>query len=241
VTLSRSGQVFSNKIVNGEMTITANNVTVNNVEVIPSAASGDQTDAPWGIKITGSNDVVKNTTIHGLDATNNAVEYGIQNFGSGTVASNVQMYWCTECYAGPGTLQNSYVIANGAYPAAHIEGTYWGGNGSGLHFAHDTILAPNNDKNADGSGHPTTAAIYAYGPDQNTVARNLVITNSLLAGGAYTVYAGGNTAVGVKVTNNRFSNVYFTHSGAFGVLGYYPSSIDWLANIWDGSAAPVNR
>jgi hypothetical protein len=234
VILSSAGATYSDALVHGWIAITADNVTVRNVQVITSAATQDQTTAPWGIKVSGSNDVIENVSIGGSDGTTNAVEYAIFNASSTLVARHDYLYNCTECYAGPGTLTDSFVHANGTFPAGHIEGTYYGGGEGPLTISHNTILGF-----AESRSHPATAAIYAY--SDHGVVRNLAITNNLLSGGAYTIYGGGPTATGVAVTNNRFGRNYFAKGGLYGVLAYYPPDITWSGNVWDGSGQRVPK
>lgn len=234
VILSTAGATYSNALVHGWIAVTADNVTVKNVHVVTSAASQDQTTAPWGIKVTGSNDVIENTSIGGSDPTTNAVEYAIFNANSTLVAREDYLYNCTECYAGPGMLTDSYVRANGTFPGGHIEGTYYGGGNGPLTISHNTILGF-----AESKAHPATAVIYAY--SDHGVVRDLTITDNLLSGGAYTIYGGGPTAAGVSVTNNRFGRNYFAKGGLYGVLAYYPPDIVWSGNVWDGSGAHVPK
>jgi hypothetical protein len=178
--------------------------------------------------VTGT--LIEDTTIHGQDTGNNAVEYANQNGGdSSTTALRVDLYNCTECYLGPGTLRNSYADVSAVVAGSHYEDTYYGGGDDALTIDHDTLLNP----------QPQTAAVYTYS-DFGQVT-NLTISNSLLAGGGYTIYGGGSTATGVTVTNNHFSRIYYPNGGHFGLSAAMNwDATDWTANIWDDSGHPAD-
>jgi hypothetical protein len=243
ITVRKAGTVIKNKRVHGYILVQARNVTIKNTLVTQTTANGGQQNfgdgEPWAIHIeagaTGA--VVEHSTMRGASASANAVLYGILNSaGTSTLAIRDKFYNCAQCYAGPGTLKNSYALDNGAYPIAHLETVYYGGGQGFLRILHDTLLAP-FDKDADGNSHPSTAVVYTY--HDFGVVKNLTINNSMLVGGGSTVYGGGGTAVGVRVTNNRFSRHYFPQGGFYGVSLYLPTGITWTGNIWDNSGARV--
>jgi hypothetical protein len=244
ITVTKAGTVIADMKVSGYILVDAPNVTIKDTEVTQTTADGGQDSddggEPWDVYIgpSASGTIVEDSTLHGADAAANAVLYGIFNSaGSSVKALRDQFYYCAHCYSGPGTLKDSYAIANGSFQFAHIEATYYGGGQGFLTIDHDTLLAP-NDQDADGSFHPTTAAVYAY--SDFGVVSDLTITNSLLAGGGYTIYGGGPTAVNVQVTNNRFSRLYFDLGGIWGVGDYLPADITWTGNVWDDTLAPVS-
>jgi hypothetical protein len=135
------------------------------------------------------------------------------------------------------------VTPNGSWPAVHLEGTYWGGNGGSLTIHHNTILTPKADADTPGGAatHPVTAAVYAYGPDTGQAIQHLIVSDNLLAGGAYTVYGGGSTSLDTEVTGNRFSTVDWPSYGEYGVTAYNPSgsAFVWSGNVDDDSGAAV--
>jgi hypothetical protein len=237
VDLNKPGQVYAGKLVNGWITVSAPNVTINNVEVINTVADGDQGKEPWGIYLAAgsTNVLIENTTVHGADATTNATEYAVWNpvdANSTNVLNRVHLYNCTECFYGGGTLENSFVEANGSYPSAHIEATYYQGGQAFVRYRHNTILAPN-------MADPPTAVIYSA-PDKGPI-RNMTIANNFLSGGGYTIYAGGQTSSNVSIKNNRFGRNYYPIGGRFGLLGYSQPSLVWSGNIWDDTALGVSR
>ena len=79
------------------------------------------------------------------------------------------------------------------------------------------------------------------------VEANRLITGNLLAGGGYTIYGGDNEQFGVtsniKITNNRFSDIYFPAAGAYGPLAYFDAQgvgNEWSGNYWDHTGSPVS-
>ena len=74
---------------------------------------------------------------------------------------------------------------------------------------------------------------------------NLAVTGNFLAGGGYTIYAGGaqNDSTNVKVTGNRFGQAYYSKSGLWGPDAFFQSSgsgNSWTGNTWDGTGATVS-
>jgi hypothetical protein len=72
---------------------------------------------------------------------------------------------------------------------------------------------------------------------------NCLIEGNLLAGGGYTVYGGANPGGAVtrniRIIDNRFSNIYHTHSGYYGPVTAFASSgsgNQWSGNIWDSTS-----
>ena len=167
VTVTAPGAVISGLNVTGTIYVNADNVTIKDTRVTNSSPSG------WAIHVDShvSGTLIEDSTISGQDAGSNAVEYAVSNGGTGTRAVRLQMSNCTECYAGPGLLQDSYAITNAVVSGAHYEAVYYGGGSEALNVQHNTLLNP----------HTQTASVYAgtdFGPQQN-----LVINNNLLAGG----------------------------------------------------------
>ena len=78
------------------------------------------------------------------------------------------------------------------------------------------------------------------------VEANRLITENLVAGGGYTIYGGDNQRFGktsnIKITNNRFSNVFFPNGGSYGPIAAFDSTgTGNLAsgNFWDHNLSAV--
>jgi hypothetical protein len=158
------------------------------------------------------------------------------------------MYNCTTCWAGPGTLQDSYAITDAVIAGSHYEPIYYGGGGGPLVVQHDTLLNP-NDQTAE-----------VFGGNDYGDQTGLTITNNLLAGGGYMIYGGAYGSMGastrnVTITGNRLarcltsprsdgygtvcsgghdSHGYWPNGGYYGVAAYVNNAVTtWSGNYWD--------
>lgn len=231
ITVTTPGTVISALDVTGTITVQANDVTIENTRVTAANPSGSAVFiAP---KVSGT--VVRDSTLQGADAGRRSIQYGILNAGwppnASTQATRLRIVRCSNCYAGPGTLRDSYVDVSAVVPGAHYEPIYYGGGAGPLTVDHNTLLNP----------QPQTAIVFAgtdYGPQQG-----LTITNNLMAGGGWMVYGGSaNRATrDITVTGNRFSRRYFPKGGHFGVAAYMVwSRTRWEGNTWDDTHQPVH-
>jgi hypothetical protein len=228
INITKAGTVISGLDVRGTIVVSANNVTIRDTRVATAYPDGGAILIEP--KISGT--LIEDSTIHGQGSGADAVAYAIQNAGWGpntsTVVRRVQMYDCTECYNGPGTLEDSYANVSAVTAGAHYEDVYYGGAAGLLTIRHDTLLNP----------QPQTAVVFTK-PDFGTVT-NVTVTDSLLAGGGWTIYGGGDTATNLKITNNRFSPIYHPKIGYFGIdTGFnWPKTV-WTGNRWDTTLKPI--
>lgn len=251
ISVNTAGAVVQNIALTGSIEINADNVTVKDVQVTNSDASGH---AIWIAPGVGGV-TIEDSTIRGADAGSGAVQYAVQNSGTDTnTGLRLDMYNCATCWAGAGTLQDSYGITNGVISGSHYEPVYYGGGGGRLVISHDTLLNPEGQ----------TAAVFGgndYGDETG-----LTITNNLLAGGGYMIYGGtigsaGASTTNVTITGNRFGRCltaghsdgygykcaggadahgYWPRGGYYGVAAYVGHSVTtWSGNIWDDSLASV--
>jgi hypothetical protein len=232
MTVTTPGSLVDGKaFTGGTLYIAANNVTVQNSEFSKATTTGQAIFIEPGV--TGT--VVKNCTFHGTDNQSGSLFIGVfNNSGDSLTMDHDQAYWTDDILHGSGTIKNSYSVDDANIPGDHYEPVYYGGGGGSLIVDHDTFLNP----------HGWTAAVFAKNDfgDINTV----VIQNSLLAGGGYTLYGGlsgnnGNVNGPVTVANNRFSRLYFPKSGYYGIDAYFdPAITTWTGNIWDDTLAPIS-
>jgi hypothetical protein len=226
IVVNTPGTAISGLNVTGTIYVNADNVTIKDSLITNSSPSG------FAIRVDPRADgtVIEDSTIRGQNAGSDSVEYAVDNEGNDTQALRVQMYNCSECYAGAGLLKDSYAIVNASTDGAHYEDVYYGGGSEALNVRHNTLLNP----------HDQTACVFGgtdFGPEQN-----LVISNNLLAGGGYLIYGGSGDAAtrNVQVTGNRFSTIYFQHGGYFGIDAYLaPSVTAWEGNFWDDNLQPA--
>lgn len=229
INVTRAGSTISGLDVRGTVTVSANDVTIRDSRV--TAAYPDGGAILVEPKVSGT--VIADSTIRGEGSGASSVAYAIQNAGwppnASTVARRVQMYNCTECYNGPGTLVDSYATVSAGVDGAHYEDVYYGGGAGLLTIRHDTLLNPQQQ----------TAVVFTK-PDFGVVS-NVTVTDCLLAGGGWTIYGGGDTATNVKITNNRFSPAYHPKIGYFGLdTGIRSSQTTWSGNRWDTTLQPID-
>jgi hypothetical protein len=255
-----AGETIQNMDITGEVAVSAKNVTITN-DCISSDGGGTLgsravtiDDGVTGTQITHSN-------IGGANSTAGSIEEALSNnyANANTVADHDYIHNCGECVHGAWTLTNSYVIVNGTVPNCgsecpdHYEDIYC--NDSTFVAEHDVLLNPEGQ----------TAALFcdtgggSGGPADN----HITLTDSLVAGGGYTLYPQGNSSsVGsstMDISGNRFarcltapvhndgteceggadSHGYWPLGGYYGLVDteaiYCPpdSGQTWAGNVWD--------
>jgi hypothetical protein len=76
--------------------------------------------------------LIENSTLRGANAGSGAMQYSVQNSGSSSNKGlRLDMYNCTTCWAGAGTLEDSYGITNANIAGSHYEPVYYGGGDEG--------------------------------------------------------------------------------------------------------------
>jgi hypothetical protein len=135
---------------------------------------------------------------------------GIENFSGGLVALNSDyVHDCGECLnTGAWNVTNSYINTDAVLPNTpngdeHTEDVYFDYNIPSPYatFTHDTMLNP----------HAETAVVFWDNTRGGACSGGLNVTNSLLAGGGYTIYTCGgdkSSSAGTSETdiqNNRFA------------------------------------
>jgi hypothetical protein len=206
ITASTAGQTIQNLNITGSITVNAANVTITNV-CVSSDGAGNINNGP-AVRFNSTGGSIDHSTVRGANGTDQSVQAVLS--GSGT-ASHVYLYNCSECvHDGPWTVSDSYIESNAASfedgyvndagqgPADHHESFYFAT--STLTVNHDTIFNPYGE----------TAAVFGDTYNNGGVCGNhTTITNSLLAGGGYTIYTcSSQTSAGastMNVSNNRFA------------------------------------
>jgi hypothetical protein len=231
-TISGIGLTGTIDVEASDTTIEDSEVTVDGTQVCGASCGGK---GIW-IKPGVSGTVIQDVTCHGgapngVDVT----QYCILNSGSATQVKRVRAYNCTECFAGPGTLSDSFLDVTGTIKGEHYEDIYYGGGGGPLRVDHDTMLNPQGQ----------TAVVFASVDFGDQTA--LTITNNLMAGGGYVIYGGASGSNGhvtgpVRIAGNRFSRRYSPNGGSYGVVAYLNSAVtSWSGNIWDETLRPVGE
>ena len=254
ITVTTAGTVIDGKDVTGEITVSANNVTIKNTpgyeEQRGAAARLDlrQLGHPSDRPVHG-HDLLRRDP-HGERRQRRArhpqLLRGQINVDHVLQATDIDAL----CWCGNANLQDNYSKIHLAIANDHLENLYL--DGHTLTANHNTFL---ND-------HPQTANIFANvnNGSGGACSNHLTVTNNLLAGGGWSIYPCGNgTSQGTStttITGNRFARCgsgievqggggtwfcpggpdqfgYFPRGGSFGVVAAYFPNMVWSGNYWD--------
>jgi hypothetical protein len=198
VTVSTAGATVQNLNITGSLTISAPNVTVNNVCV---TYNGNAQYGATAVNLNSSGTLVENTTIGAPNNSTQSFEVAIGNNGNPVTVDHVYAHDCGECIWGSGyTLKNSYIITDGMQGTGdHMEDLYCSDGTETL--THNTLLDPEDQ----------TATVFCdthYGQG-GACDNHITMTNNLLAGGGFIVYACGNSSSAgsstMNISNNRIA------------------------------------
>ncbi len=227
-----SGAVVSNLIVSGSIDVSGSNVTVKDNRIL-------QDGQAWGIGLQHTvNATISDNEIGILGGTPRLL-VGIKDVygdctGTQILRNNIQNT-STGIQVHEGLIADNYVHDMGFETGDHLNGTTSNGATTPMTIRHNTIL------NQFGQ----TDAISLF--QDFGLEANRVVTDNLIAGGGYTIYAGGGskgTSYNIQITNNRFSTLYFRNGGSYGPVTAFDSAGSgnvWSGNYWDKTLAPVNN
>ncbi len=215
--------------------ISANNVTLNNDNIV--------TGGPAAIGVSLRNTAgatIENTTITGLGTGPNRVTTGIKDVFSNSTGINVNHDNISEFETGvqleSGLVQDNYIHDPGYATGDHTNGVMSNGGTTPLTINHNTIF--NN------RGQTDCVGLF----EDFSAQANRTVTNNLLAGGSYSIYAGntrpanGPTAQ-IVITGNVIAKNYFATGGAYGPVVYFNSSGQgnvFNNNTWDTTGASIS-
>lgn len=245
VTFTQPG-VYSNVLVNGCVNINASNVRLEKSKV---QGCGGPYAVRLGAGVTGVQitqvEVVMQGHQKGISLpapagafiVRQAYVHGDGDCFGNTAWTEVRDSYCTIGPAGgDGPHAPNYFDTSGTWcDDDHRDGMEIGAT-THTAFIHNTVRVP--------CGQTSAVQIDAW----NGSARDIVISNNLMAGGAWTVYD-DSRATGVQITNNRFSRWYFPGGGsATWKAGQSTASQACInrrgtalvaGNVWDGTGAAV--
>lgn len=220
------GTVLNCIQLNGTLTINANNVTVQN-----SILNGNSW---WGVRVGNTNNNVTNfkllrsklQTVPGQGPDNGGYDYGISQESSGymEIAYNNISGYKDGVTTSHGWIHDNYIHDLSQFDGAHTQDIYvYTGSGQ-VKIEHNTLINDSPQSQA-------TAAVYIAPDDGHQ--NNRIVTNNLLAGGAYTIYGGDSTVTNIVITNNKFSTQRYAQSGYYGWAAYWwPNN---SGNVWSGN------
>jgi hypothetical protein len=232
VVVKVNGTVLSDLNISSNLTISASNVTVKNVQVV--------TDGTFGISLTHTTGVtIENSTISGQNATTGRVDSAIKDvYGDSTgmvIKDNNISRFRTAMQLSNGLVDGNYIHDPGYIAGDHTNGVVSTGGTKTLVIQNNTIF------NSIGQ----TDAISVNSAKSGMPVANQTIQNNLIAGGGYAIYGGtnlGNTTSNIVIKGNRFAQIYYPKSGQFGPVAYFASTGKgnvWSGNIWDTTGQTV--
>ena len=222
--VSGDGANLSGLKVNGNIDVSANNVTINHVKINCGG------DGSMGISLCHTSGVtIENSNINGLNTGANRLMVGIKDiYGDDTgttVEGNNITKTATDVQIYAGTIENNYMAQHGMVTGDDVNGVTTNGDDQPLLIQHNTIL----------NNYIQTDAVGLF-QDFSDVS-NVTINDNFLAGGGYTIYGGtggdGPTS-NIVVTNNTISTMYYPHGGYYGpATAFNPAG---TGNVWSGNA-----
>jgi hypothetical protein len=220
--VTQAGTVIDGKLIEGNLVIAANNVTLRNSRVVNTVGNSDIPVVRINEGFTGG--VVQDVTIEGNGRPCNA---GIVLAGRGGLAQRLNVSGCADFFdANEGThILDSYGHDRMVINGAHSDGIQTLGD-SHFVFRHNTLIMPG------GSG---VNSLITIGNEYNDPT-DVLIADNLLNGGGFTLDI-ASTASNVRVTGNRFGTDY-----SYGINKVPGLRLDWSSNVVDasGAAIPLN-
>jgi len=201
--ITKEGEVVSNKLIEGGVVIRANNVHLEDDEVVAYTQSkcGEKSGGA-AITVLGepgtekpvTGVVIKHDTIRGVKATcPEALQAGIWvRVGSAATvtAEYNKLYWLGRCFQSAARWENNYCLLNATLYGEHYEDVFEDGTNTtgagGVIIKHNTLL----------NFHEQTAVITLFA---HSDVGEEIVENNFMAGGGYVMYLNGRPNAGVTV------------------------------------------
>jgi hypothetical protein len=235
VQVTGAGAMLSGLYIPYNVNIVANNVTLNDDKIV----AGGPNSMGVSLRHT-SGATVENTTIAGTDSGANRLMTAIKDVFSDSTGLTVNHCNISNFETGvqveAGLVENNYIHNPGYVSGDHTNGVMSNGDNTPLAITHNTIF--------NSLGQTDDIGLFEDFSGQ----ANRTITNNLLGGGAYSIYAGATneTSYGVPthivITGNVFATNYFSTGGAYGPVAYYDhagTGNTWSSNTWDGTGTTI--
>ena len=240
VEVSGDGAVFSGYSVHGTVTVTGDNAVIKDDAI---SNYGNDIDGD-GVNLTGnpSNVTIEHVNISSPYGTQGdmGVFAGIKDINGEAMGTRVLDSNIADASTGVqlyiGLIEGNYIHdVSPAEPDSHLNGTTSNGSTVPLTIRHNTVFNPNSQ----------TDAISLF--EDFGVEANVDIDDNLVAGGGYTIYGGQNSggpqAYNIRITNNHFSNIYYSQCGYYGYIAAFdpsgPGNV-WSGNVWDSTGESVS-
>lgn len=226
------GAVLQRIVTDLPVQVMADDVLIREVVI---TAEGDVA----GIGLRGAEGTtIESSTIGPPDGTQR-LKYGIQDVDGNArltrIIGNEILGVATAIAVHEGVVAENYVHGLRAAGDDHVNGIVSNGSTQPLSIRGNTVLNPLDQTDA-------VALFQDFGVEANTT-----VTGNLLAGGSYSLYAGGPREGGplswnIVVTDNRFSRVFHPGGGVFGPATSFDregAGNVWEGNLWDETGAAV--
>jgi hypothetical protein len=234
VEVNGNGAVLQNLYIPFTVDITASNVKITNVEVV-------DTGQGFGISLRHTSNVsITNSSVFSPAASGpDRLQVGIKDLyadSTGLVIQRDNIYHVsTGIQISAGLISNNYIHDLGYQTGDHLDGIASdSGDSSGLTINHNTVFLR----------QAQTTAIGLF--EDFGTQLDCLIENNLIAGGGYALYAGANPGgaqtSNIRVLSNRFSRIYYSHSGYYGpytAYGEHSPGNRWSGNVWDNTGKTV--
>ena len=229
-----NGASLSGLHIPGNVDVSGNNVTLNNVSITVSGGGGDS----YGVDLRHTANVtIEHSSIQGTNTTTGRLTTGIKDIygdatGTQILANNIQKAG-SAVQIFQGTVQGNYIHNFGMVSTDHVNGITTNGDTQPLLIQNNTILNKFGQTDAIG-------LFQDYG-----VVANVTVNHNLLAGGSYSLYGGEGSqgqSSNIKVTNNQFSTMYYAQGGADGPVAYFDDNAPgntWSGNTWSSTGKTI--
>jgi hypothetical protein len=226
-----NGAVLNGLYIPYNLNIAASNVTISDVRVVTGGRN------TFGISLRHTHDVtIEDSTISGLNTGSGRVMAGIKDiFGDSTglrVLDNDISKFETGIQLETGFVAGNYIHDPGFIAGDHTNGIMSnGGNTGRLTITHNSVLINRGQTDAIG-------LFEDFGVQQNRR-----VTDNLLAGGGYAIYAGqkrgGPPSSDIVIRGNQISTMYYARGGYYGCAAHFNargSDNVWSGNQWNATS-----
>lgn len=234
VEVNGNGAVLQGLYIPFTVDITASNVTVTDDEIV-------DTGQGFGVSLrhTSNVSITHSSVFSPAGSGPDRLQVGIKDIyadSTGLVIQRDNIYHVsTGIQISAGVISNNYIHDLGYQAGDHLDGIASdSGDSHGLTINHNTVFLRQEQ----------TTAIGLF--EDFGTQLDCLIENNLIAGGDYALYAGANPGgartSNIRVIGNRFSRIYYAHSGFFGPYTAYDEHAPgnkWSGNIWDNTGKVV--
>ena len=228
-----NGAVLSDLAIPCSISVTGSDVTIRNVKVTVGGANVIAIGLRHAQNVT-----IEDSTISGLNTGAGRMMTGVKDVYGDSAGVRVLYDDISKFETGvqveTGLVQDNYIHDPGFLPGDHTNGvTSNGGVTTLLTINHNTILINRGQ----------TDAIGLF--EDHGVQQDRRITDNLLAGGSYAIYAGqkrgGPPTSKIVITGNHISTMFYAHGGDFGCAAHFNSrgrENVWSDNTWNTASVP---